>query len=388
MWSRVFANPVDWQALLLALLPTLGLAWVSAVLARRLASSILQSFIGDAIPSSSALVRTPLRLVAFLTFVIVSILLIFPALELTGVRPRVSGDMRDVTIWLRGSGLRILLIVLIAYGLSRAVSLLVTRFERELKGGHRLHSREQAKRARTIGFIVNKMATALIIGVATVTVLYELGVNVAPVLTGAGIAGVAVGFGAQWLIKDLLSGFCLILEDQVRVGDDATINGTDGLVEQISLRTIILRDVRGTVHVFPNGAITALANHSKDFSHYVIDLNISYKEDPDRVSGIAREVDRDLRTDPQFASLMLEPTQILGVVGFAEWSMQLRIRLKTVPQQQWRVGREFRKRLRRALNRHGVAVPYPAQWRLQATEATEIAERTDSHGETKKRRSI
>lgn len=360
MWSRLFVNPVDWQALLFALVPTLGLAWLSAVLARRLASSTLYSFIGEALPSSSALVRTPLRLVAIVTFVSVTVLLLFPALELTGVRPRVSGSMREATAWLRGSGLRILLIVLIAYALTRAVRLLVTRFEKELRGGIRLNSREQAKRARTIGFIVDKMATVLIVGVAMVTILYELGVNVAPVLTGAGIAGVALGFGAQWLIKDLLSGFCLILEDQVRVGDDAVINGTDGLVEQINLRTIVLRDVRGTVHVFANGAITTLANQSKDFSHYVIDLSISYKEDPDRVSAVVREVDRDMRQAPEFAALMLEPAQIHGVVGFAEWSMQLRIRLKTVPQQQWKVGREFRKRLRKALNRHGVAVPYPA----------------------------
>jgi moderate conductance mechanosensitive channel len=360
MWSRVFANPVDWQALLLALLPTLGLAWLCAIFARRIASSTLQAFIGDAIPSSSALVRTPLRLVAIVTFVLVGLLLLFPALELTGVRPRVSGSVREATTWLRSSGLRILLIVLIAYALSRAVHLLVKRFERELRRSTRLTSREQAKRARTIGFVVDKMATVLIVGIATATVLFELGVNVAPLLTGAGIAGVALGFGAQWLIKDLLSGFCLILEDQVRVGDDATINGTDGLVEQINLRTIVLRDVRGTVHVFANGAIQTLANQSKDFSHYVIDLNISYKEDPDRVSEIVREVDRDLRTNSEFASIMLEPAQIHGVVGFADWSMQLRIRLKTVPQQQWKVGREFRKRLRKALNQHGVAVPYPA----------------------------
>jgi len=361
MWSRLFANPVDWQALLLALLPTLALAWMSALLARRLASSTLHSFVGEAIPSSSPLVRTPLRLVSIVTFLVVGMLLLFPALELTGVRPRVSGSMRETTAWLRGPGLRILLIVLIAYGLCRAVSLLVTRFEKELRAGVRLsNAREDAKRARTIGFVVNKVATVLIVGVAMVTVLNELGVNVAPLLTGAGIAGIALGFGAQWLIKDLLNGFCLILEDQVRVGDDATINGTDGLVEQINLRTIVLRDVRGTVHVFANGAITTLANQSKDFSHYVIDLNISYKEDPDRVSEVVREVDLDIRQDPDFAPLMLEPVQIHGVVGFAEWSMQLRVRIKTAPQQQWKVGREFRKRLRKALNRHGVAVPYPA----------------------------
>jgi small conductance mechanosensitive channel len=361
----VFVNPIDWQAVLLALLPTLALAWVSAVLVRRLASSTLHSFIGETIPSSSSLVRTPLRLVSIGTFVLVAAVLLFPALELTGVRPRVGRSMRETSEWLLGPGLRILLIVVIAYGLCRAISLLVKRFEKELRASVRLNSREHAKRASTLGFVVNKISTVVIVGLAMVTILNELGVNVAPLLTGAGIAGVALGFGAQWLIKDLLSGLCLILEDQVRVGDDAVINGTDGLVEQINLRTIVLRDVRGTVHVFANGAITTLANQSKDFSHYVIDLNISFKEDPDRVSEVVREVDRELRQTPEFAPLILEPAQIHGVVGFAEWSMQLRIRLKTVPQQQWKVGREFRKRLRKALNRHGVAVPYPALRRAQ-----------------------
>ena len=121
---------------------------------------------------------------------------------------------------------------------------------------------------------------------------------------------------------------------------------TNGLVEQLNLRTIVLRDIRGTVHVFPNGDINTLANHSKDFSRYIIDLNISYDEDPDRVSDVAREVDRDLRNDPKFEPFILEPIEFLGVVAFTDWSMQLRIRMTTVAQQQWLVGREFRKRLR------------------------------------------
>ena len=112
--------------------------------------------------------------------------------------------------------------------------------------------------------------------------------------------------------------------------------------------------------MFANGDITTLANQSKDFSHYVIDLNISYDEDPDRVSNVVRKVDGELRQSPEFAPLLLEPVQIHGVVGFSDWSMQLRIRLKTVPQRQWSVGREFRKRLRRALNLEGIKVPYPA----------------------------
>lgn len=344
----------------MALLPTLVIAWLVARYARKLASSMLHSFIGETIDAKSPLVRTPLRLVSITTFVLVAALILFPALDVSGLHPRIGRTMSEMSVWLLGPGLRILLIAVIAYALSRATSLLVRRFEIELRAGASLDSLEHTKRARTLGFVVNKIATALIVGVAIVTILNELGVNVAPLLTGAGIAGVALGFGAQSLVKDVLSGFFLILEDQVRVGDDAVINGTDGLVEQINLRTIVLRDLRGTVHVFANGAITTLANHSKDFSHYVIDLNISYKEDPDRVSDVVREVDSELRHSPDFAPLILEPAQIHGVVGFADWSMQLRIRLKTVPQKQWNVGREFRKRLRRALNRHGIEVPYPA----------------------------
>ena len=126
--------------------------------------------------------------------------------------------------------------------------------------------------------------------------------NIAPVLTGAGIVGLAVGFGAQTLVRDVISGFFLILEDQVRVGDVAAINGIGGLVEAINLRTIVLRDVEGTVHVFPNGAITTLANRSKDFSYYVIDLGISYREDPDRVAErAARRSARRCRRIPPTA---------------------------------------------------------------------------------------
>jgi small conductance mechanosensitive channel len=359
MLSRLFVNDVDWQAVLLALVPTLIIAWLAARYARRFAKSALERFVGETLAPTSPLIRTPLRLVFIATFVLLSGLLLFPALSLTGLRPRVGTTAYDASAWLVGPGLRILVIVCVAYVIVRAIHLAVRRFERELRRGARLNSIEYTKRARTLGVVVDKVVTALIAAIAFVTILNEIGVNIAPLLTGAGIAGVALGFGAQSLVKDVLSGFFLILEDQVRVGDDAVINGTAGLVEQINLRTIVLRDVRGTVHVFSNGDITTLANQSKDFSHYVIDLNISYEEDPDRVSNVVREVDRELRQSPEYAPLLLEPVQIQGVVSFSEWSMQLRIRLKTVPQKQWSVGREFRKRLRRALNLEGIEVPYP-----------------------------
>ena len=191
-------------------------------------------------------------------------------------------------------------------------------------------------------------------------VLDEFGVNITPVLTGAGIAGLAVGFGAQTLVRDIISGFFMILEDQVRVGDSASINGTGGLVEQINLRTIVLRDEEGTVHVFPNGAITTLANRSKDFSYYVITLRDPVSRG--RRTGsrqILRDVGAELQNDPHYGVFILEPIEIMGVDAFAEWAVQIKLRIKTVPQRQHEVGRELRKRIRRAFDAHGVAVPFP-----------------------------
>jgi small conductance mechanosensitive channel len=225
--------------------------------------------------------------------------------------------------------------------------------------GTTLDALERAKRARTLGTLVRNVASALIVGAAVLMTLGELGINIGPVLAGAGIAGLAIGFGAQTLVRDIISGFFLILEDQVRVGDVAAINGTGGLVEELNLRTIVLRDVEGTVHVFPNGAINTLANRSKDFSYYVVDLGISYREDPDRVAGILREVGSDLQNDPRFGPFILEPVEILGVDAFTDWAVTMKFRIKTVPLKQWDVGREFRKRLKKALDHHGVEIPFP-----------------------------
>jgi moderate conductance mechanosensitive channel len=146
----------------------------------------------------------------------------------------------------------------------------------------------------------------------------------------------------------------------VRVGDSATINGVSGLVEELNLRTIVLRDGEGAVHVFPNGAINTLANRSKDFSYYVIDLAIPYREDVDRITELLNRVGRELHADPQCGPFILEPLEVLGVDAFADWSVHLRLRIKTVPLKQWDVGRELRKRIRQVFDRERVEVPYPA----------------------------
>jgi small conductance mechanosensitive channel len=247
----------------------------------------------------------------------------------------------------------------LAYALIRTTGLLVSRFEHELNTGTTIDALERAKRARTLGSVVNKGATVLIVSVAVLMALREFEVYLAPVLTGAGIVGLAVGFGAQTLVRDIISGFFLILEDQVRVGDVAAINGTGGLVEAINLRTIVLRDAEGTVHVFPNGNIQTLANRSKDFSYYVIDLDISYREDPARVARVLREISEEMRADPKYAPWILEPLEINGIDAFREWSMILKMRIKTMPLKQWEVGREFRWRIRKRFEEEGIAIPFP-----------------------------
>jgi moderate conductance mechanosensitive channel len=359
MWTRLFEGPIDIQAALIALVSTVGVAWIAARVASRLAATGLRALVRDTMSSSSPHVRGPLRIVAAAAFIFAAAILLVPALEMAGLRPRTGVHLPALSVWTFGSGLRVLLIVLLAYALVRMTALLVRRFEHEMSLGTNLDALERGKRARTLGTVVQNVTTALIAGIAVLMVLEEFGVNIAPVLTGAGIAGLAVGFGAQTLVRDIISGFFLILENQVRVGDAAAINGTDGVVEAINLRTIVLRDIEGTVHVFPNGAINTLANRSKDFSYYVVDLAVSYYDDTDRVAATVREVGAALEADPAFGSSILAPIEILGVDAFGEWSVRMKARIKTVPLKQWEVGRELRRRLLKAFERNGFGIPFP-----------------------------
>jgi small conductance mechanosensitive channel len=359
METRLFDGAIDWQRIATAVLPTLILAWLGARAARRLAAAGLRRLMPDALTTASPLVRRPLRLVWAAAFILLFGILLFPAFEVVGLRPRTGLQIRTLSAWAFTSGLKVILIVVVAYALVRATTLMVSRFEHELTVGTTLDALERAKRARTLGAVVTKIGTVLIVGIAALMVLREFRIDIAPVLTGAGIVGLAVGFGAQTLVRDVISGFFLILEDQVRVGDVAAINGTGGLVEEINLRTIVLRDAEGTVHVFPNGAIATLANRSKDFSYAVIDLGISYREDPDRVAAVLREIGAGLQGDARFGASILEPIEILGVEAFADWSVTFKFRIKTVPLKQWEIARELRKRIRKRFEQEGIEIPFP-----------------------------
>ena len=373
MWTRFFDGQAAPQMIALALMATLAAAWIAARIARRLAAAALRALVRDTLSVASPQVRGPLRIVGAAAFIFVIAILLFPAFEMVGLKPRAGVHLNTLSTWLFGPGLKILLTVLIAQALVRMTTLLVRRFEHEMSLGTNLDALERGKRARTLGSVVQNVTTVLVIGIALLMVLGQFGLDITPVLTGAGIAGLAVGFGAQTLVRDIISGFFLILENQVRVGDAAGINGTDGIVEAINLRTIVLRDIEGTVHVFPNGAINTLANRSKDYSYYVLELSVSYYDDSDRIAETVREVGASLEADPAFGPAILAPIEVLGVDAFSEWSVKMKARIKTVPLKQWEVGRELRRRIIKAFEQRGFAIPFP----VASTAAPPVRPATD-----------
>lgn len=348
--------PPNLIEIVLALGLTATLAGVAALAVGRVAQHIL-SLVGRGAPSVEPLAPGTLKITRALTFVIVFVVLAFPALDLVGVDANMGLNPEDLGQWMTGTGMRIAAILLLAFVVVRLISVVISRAESELTTGTGLDAVERRKRAQTVSSLVRRTLVVLIWITAALMVLRELDVDITPVLAGAGIVGLAVGFGAQTLVRDIIMGFFLIVEDQIRVGDVATVNGIGGLVEQINLRTIVLRDLEGVVHVIPNGEIKTLANRTKDFSFYVIDLGIAYDADLERAVAAVQAAGASLMDDPRFAPSILAPVEILGVDDFKESFLTLKLRIKTVPLKQWEVGRELRRRIKQQLEREGLRIP-------------------------------
>jgi len=222
-----------------------------------------------------------------------------------------------------------------------------------------LESGESGKRVETLMNIVHGAGKVIIYVIFIMILLKKLGVDIGPLLAGAGILGLAIGFGSQELVRDFLSGFFILLENQIRKGDVAIINGTGGLVEDIELRTTTLRDLTGTTHIFPNGKIDTISNMTMEWSAMVFDIGVAYKEDPEQVISIMKQVGEDLANDPGFKDLIIAPLEIFGVDKFADSAVIIKARIKTKPVQQWVVGREYRKRLKYAFDNNGIEIPFP-----------------------------
>lgn len=252
---------------------------------------------------------------------------------------------------------RLSLLVIVAMAAYEAAGFVIGRAIDRLS--RRSEGRRRRGQLNTLGPLLIGLAHA-VIGVMVVMMgLSELGVKIGPLLAGAGVVGIAVGFGAQTIVKDLLTGAFLIFEDIIAVGDVVNIGGSGGLVEKMTLRTIRLRDFDGTLHVLPYGEAQVVHNMTKSFSYYVFDLQVSYEADIDRALEIMRETGDAVQADPAFAEMILEPIEVVGVDSLGESGVMLKARIKTKPLDQWNVGREYNRRIKQAFDAAGIEIPYP-----------------------------
>jgi small conductance mechanosensitive channel len=259
--------------------------------------------------------------------------------------------------WLTTSGPRVLLIGL---GMMILLSLLkrVTKRLRVIYEGQ-LPGPAQIQRADTLTYVIRDGARIVLVIVGSMMILSEVGVDLKPLLAAAGLGGLAIGFGAQSLVKDVISGFFILLENSIRVGDVVEVAGVGGLVEEVNLRTITLRDLAGNVHVVPNGTVDKVKNMSMEYSYYLFDISVAYREDVDEVMTVLKQIAGALQADPEYTKAILEPLEMLGVDQFADSGVVIKCRIKTQPLQQWRVGREMNRRIKKTFDARGIEIPFP-----------------------------
>jgi small-conductance mechanosensitive channel len=220
---------------------------------------------------------------------------------------------------------------------------------------------EIEKRVQTVSGVTGKAFFVMVWTIALIMILKEMNFDIRPLLAGAGVIGVAVGFGAQSVIKDILGGLFLLMENQIRVNDVAVINGKSGLVEEINLRTTVLRGEDGAVHIFPNGAIQSLSNLTREYSYYVFNLSIDYKENTDHAIEVLQEIANQLQSEQPYHSAILAPLEVMGVDQLGDFAVMIKARFKTLPGQQWLIGREMNRRIKQRFEEAQIEMPFPTR---------------------------
>lgn len=265
----------------------------------------------------------------------------------------------DAQAWLSGDAgarlVRLALVIIIATALVEVSGFIIKRLINGFARGS--SDPRRAAQLRTLGPILTGCAQTVLVVVGGLTVLTELGLKVGPILASAGVLGIAVGFGAQTLVKDFLTGLFLIAEDVVSVGDNVQIADSSGVVEAMTLRTIRLRDANATLHIFPYSEAQVIHNRTKGFSSYLAEIPISYDSDIDRALAVIQAVGDKLRADPAFKTLITKPFEVMGVDRLADNAVHVKARFTTEPRAQWDVGREFNRRLKNAFDAEGILTP-------------------------------
>ena len=266
--------------------------------------------------------------------------------------------LQDAGEWVIKSGLKIFLILILSLVAIKFCQILMERLFHKLFKNHK-NDDEIQKRSDTLKSVIRSTLNITIVVVSILMVLKELGVEIGPVLAAAGVVGIAVGFGAQQLVKDIIQGFFILLDDQIRVGDWVMIADKSGLVEGVNLRMITLRDLSGNVHFIRNGEITVVTNMTKEYSRYVFEIGVAYRENVDEVIEVIKQVDEELRDDAKYKYDILEPIEIMGLDRFADSAIIIKARTKTKPIRQWAVAREFNRRLKKKFDELDIEIPFP-----------------------------
>ena len=265
--------------------------------------------------------------------------------------------------WLIGRPLAILGIVVVAVVLRwvaiKATDRVVKRAQTTPLPGTKTAFNRRAQRADSLGSLLKSITTALIFGVAFVMVLSEVGMDIAPIIASAGVLGLAIGFGAQNLVKDFLSGVMMMIEDQYGVGDVVDLGEATGTVENVALRVTRLRDINGTVWYVRNGEILRVGNQSQNWARTVLDVGVAYSEDLVRVREVLEEVARSMWEDEDYRDIVIEEPTVWGVEDLGPDSVVIRVALKTAPAEQWQVAREMRSRIKARFDHEGIEIPYP-----------------------------
>jgi small-conductance mechanosensitive channel len=265
--------------------------------------------------------------------------------------------LADLATWVVGKPLSILVLLAVAMLIRWVVHRIIDRGVAGLSAGPL--SDRRAVRARTMGSLLRSVVTTLIVVVVLIMVIDELGYPVAPLIASAGVVGLAIGFGAQSLVKDYLSGMFMILEDQYGVGDVVDLGEASGTIEAVGLRVTRLRDVNGTVWYVRNGEILRVGNMSQNWARTVLDIGVAYSADLDQVRRVLREVAHDLWEDPEFAGLVIEEPEVWGVEALTADGVTVRVTMKTAPMEQWKVARAMRERIKDRFDAEGIEIPFP-----------------------------
>ncbi len=272
--------------------------------------------------------------------------------------------------WLRTGGLRLAIIVAGSLVLVHLLKLASDRVVRAVTDQGAGQVSEQEKRALTLAGIVKTVGTTVVVIIAIMMGLQEIGLDITPIIAGAGVVGLAVGFGAQSLIKDVIAGFFIILEGQFAVGDVIKTGEISGVVERLNLRVTILRDFSsGAVHFIPNSELKVVSNLTKEWSRVALDIGVAYHEDIDRVVEVLQQIGQELARDEGMGPLILEPPEVLGIESFGEFQVTIKVLAKTLPQRQWEVARELRRRIKATFEKEGIEIPFPTRVHLTRIES-------------------